>query len=279
MLNNVALYIEVIGSKWWGLVTAILFGGVFEALGYVSPSAKARLDHWVPPGRRRGLVLALMFLALAYAGFSAFSDEHEARLKAEAIARQSQKAVADLRQQGSDKPEPETRTIVREIERPIAVPLTRDLKRENIQLVQRVYDSAGTRAASMDQYYSTKATGILLQFRNIGSNIIRWKVNSVRAIFPNGRISSALKTSPVLVSAGDKSEAQYELDTPVEIERTFNEIALSVSIEYDTVPSTGRRRSILRGTIPVMWTPPQPNNNTVDAAGLMSFVVKTDDEL
>jgi hypothetical protein len=75
------LYISALGPKVWGIVSAGALLGLDPFIRAQWPWGAKQLDR-IPPRVRRGLELALLAIAIFYAGFSAWHDDHEALTKA-----------------------------------------------------------------------------------------------------------------------------------------------------------------------------------------------------
>lgn len=81
-MGNVYLYISSVALHWWPLVTAgSLFGLEEFAQRYCAP-LKRLLDK-IPDDRRKNFRTLALIVAALYSGYLAWSDEHEARIKAE----------------------------------------------------------------------------------------------------------------------------------------------------------------------------------------------------
>jgi hypothetical protein len=78
-------YLRSIWPYWPAIVSAGGFWGLEAALHAYWPRAKRLLDK-IPPSTRRAINVGLLFLAVFYSGFSAWSDEHEARIRAEHVS-------------------------------------------------------------------------------------------------------------------------------------------------------------------------------------------------
>lgn len=76
------LYLQSFLSHWWPFVTAGGFWGIEAFARAYWPAAKRQLDK-IPQSTHHRISNVLLLLAGFYSGFLAWSDEHEARIKAE----------------------------------------------------------------------------------------------------------------------------------------------------------------------------------------------------
>jgi hypothetical protein len=91
-MSALGLYLAAFLPKWWALVSGPALYGLDRFTATYWPWAKNQLDR-IPRNVRRFIEISLFIVAIFYAGFSAwndehnnFNEEHELRIKAEARA-------------------------------------------------------------------------------------------------------------------------------------------------------------------------------------------------
>jgi hypothetical protein len=82
------LYIWTFLHQWWPVVAAGIYLGADEAARTWYPRVAAYLDK-VPGFWRRRIATAVLVGTVFYAGFAAWHEEHELRVKAELVANQT----------------------------------------------------------------------------------------------------------------------------------------------------------------------------------------------
>ncbi len=96
MVASFYLYLEALLPHWW----AFMMGGPFiidEAAKWLCPSLRGWLSRKLQrPARRRRVEIALMLFGVFLAGFLAFNDEHEARLRDATVRSVTQNSAAEI---------------------------------------------------------------------------------------------------------------------------------------------------------------------------------------
>lgn len=267
MLATLWLYVTVIGSKWWGLLGVLLFGGIAETIGYISPRFKSKLDAVVSEKRRRPAVLILMFCIFVYASFSAFADEHSLRVAAEAQRNRTAGLLAEeqrrLSAPGDQKPSPPPAPTV--IHEPAAVPpapLSRPIEIQDLNAAFDARDSTGHPPATMADLAFSVFDRLVANVVNTGDVTVGWQLGSWRCQKGRATVFTAPPTAKSILQKGERHLLAFPVPD-VRIDQGDPDLRCSIVVTYDTIPSTGRRQTEFVYKIAYKWVGPQPNNNTV----------------
>jgi hypothetical protein len=84
-MSEFYLYIVTFWPKWIAVVSAFALFGIEPIVKAYWPWGSRQLDRLSPDSRRR-IEMCILVLAVFYAGFSSWSEEHQERVKAEAAS-------------------------------------------------------------------------------------------------------------------------------------------------------------------------------------------------
>lgn len=270
-------YLGMLLNQWWAIVGLLVFGGLFELVGILSPTAKSNLERRFPAHQRRPLLLWLMFFAFAYAGFAAFSSEHSARKLAEQRARLAEGTVRTLAQRlATARSKPISTQPARAAPGPT---LSRNLKFEMSGLTFAHFDANGRTSVSASEIAASSLTGLEFRLENLGQDTLRWKVLRVNTKIAGASLAGVVGGKEDFLNAGERTTVLIPFDRTVPLNPAITSAELIVAMEYDTVPSSGRRTSVRAGPAILEWIDPQPHNNTVPVPGRTVFKMRDNREI
>jgi hypothetical protein len=246
-------FLVAIVSHWYAAAT----GGLFvlsQLLRWLWPGGKKRLDGLWPEDRRRPVeVLALAGL-LAFASFEVFKDEHTARGKAEASAA-SGWWWANYWERLASRPMPQAPAV---INAPPKEPkhLVHSLEAGGANLAIWGNQENGQHASAGADIRSWILGQFYLDLTNHGEDLLRWRMVRMTISSENRVLYNKSNGTPELLPAMKAFRIIQDFGNNYSFSFDTTKVRLSYDLEYDTVPSTGLRRTGKTIDYTVDWQSP-----------------------
>lgn len=163
-MDDVHLYLKAIWPLWWPAVSVGSLWGIDEILQRWVPKAKNVLDRF-PERHRRRVELAALFLAIFYAGFSVWDDEHRHMVSVTSERDVARGQLAELSNRSAPVSE-ETLKLIDQLKSDlrttqVALDTLRRAARLDNHLYQNGKDVAAVAELSVDQAGDTLQVGML----------------------------------------------------------------------------------------------------------------------